>query len=1171
MILRFPGEDVLQLAITSEAIPREVSSAPVAAGWDVEGCVWLRPSVSIRRVDLAALRKLGVQQKRAGSVPTTTLQCWHQLLSLRSEEVNPGEQHEVLFCLDDGRQFSEIVNEMLRLGNDRQRFAWVADSRADVGEMCLLSVVDPPQYTLLRAIDASGGPVAFTSPVPRVWVEYGFQHPLVEWLQPPEGQWLLIRSDRSWRWIEAPALTDVYQALDFTPAGEVVSLPSNREPDRILVPVRLRESSSVDPAELWVVQADAMAQIESLLRRSDDGLLGRLAFAVTSGRMLDIPSQDEECPTVVLRARPSVLPPPELILDALACRPYLRIPNLFFPVGQQLQPPLRRDAVTRLLAEETDRVYWLAPSELESSENVPQRYLKAVRQEMQPAAGSFSLHSIEDAAFRPLEDWVEYVIDHQAQQLNAWIASHQFDFESFVCDDDETDQSSGPALRQQTESFAKRDESDSGENRQESRPLKANHSAASGMAVEQPTESSLLKRNDPDSPMESPPGLLSKPSQWQVRLRQLEERCRVSDEPLDSNARGELWVELGDMNALLNRPHDTTICFVNGLWCVDDVDAFASSPFQSWVQAWLHGELRCAGITDLDGAELDAKLTAGKADDHPIGLVLAKIVAAACSGGQANQIKMKQAQVVDYLMRHERSLPVRAAWLTWMAMYRINGNDLLLLARARDRLLQRLFDCGLAPEFDLPLFLRSNAAGESERLRQVCDHASELHQAVKSWVLEPEVSRCDPQTKGYVDLVFAYAMARLGETVSCQRMLAEATHALADKDAVHRWLLDAYSERIQQAFSGQSAGVEFSSDLMERLEEMSRGQRYVIDRLRQRSSVLEPHVAIDPFETFLERSGDDLSGELLELRRIQDSDLLGSCLDAMLLRYTDPTDRIRILPVALQVVPRLGERFARRLIGDVWTAVDHCEQAFAKANLLHHSFVIAAHFDLIDLVQKLVDMLGTVLPELVHEYISLTVADRSQVEAIETLISQSFQGMRRLGMRDEMGLLYRQLEESLSTHADLGKGEDQPNRLLLRIAAGWYFFGQKEAARAITGKVLIRLTGEARLDPPTARLLCGYLDAVGHAPVEEAIGQFLEVFAMNKGTVPKIANVSTSLTTDSHFSILHLEVVETAVMSLVSEGVSLTAETRRWLDEDEFLVRDRIHREMRVAEECGVA
>lgn len=1161
---------MLQLAITSEAIPREVSSAPAAAGLDVEGCVWLRPSVSIRRVDLAALRKLGVQQKRSASVPTTKLRCWHQLLSLRSVEVNPVEQLEVLFCLDDGRQFPDIVNEMLRLGNDRQRFAWVADPRADVAEMCLLSVVDPPQYTLLRAIDASGGPVAFTSPVPRVWVEYGFQHPLVESLQPPDGQWLLIRSDRSWRWIEAPALTDVYQALDFTPAGKVVSLPSNREPDRILVPVRLRESSSVDPAELWVVQADAMAQIESLLRRSDDRLSGRLAFAVASGRMRDIPFQDDDGPTVVLKARRSVLPPPELILDALACRPYLRIPNLFVPLGLQLQPPLRRDAVTRLLAKEADQVHWLAPSAMASSEIVPQCYLKAARQEVQSAAGSFSLHSIEDAAFRPLEDWVEYVIDHQAQPLNAWIASHQFDFESFVCDDDETDQDSGPALRRQPELFAKGDESDSRENHQELRPLEADHSAASAIAVEQPTESSLLKRNDPDSPMESQPGLLSKPNQWQVRLRQLEDCYRVSDEPLDSEVRRELWIKLGDMNALLNRPHDTTICFANGLWRDDD-DAFASPQFQSRVQAWLHGELRCAGISDLGGAELDARLTAGKAQDHQVGLVVAKIVAAACDGGGANQIVMKQANVVDYLMRHERCLPVRAAWLAWLAMYRINGNDLLLLARARDRLLERLFDCGLAPEFDLPLFLRSNAAGESERLRKVRGHACELYQAVKSWVLEPEVSSYDPQTKGYVDLLFAYAMARLGETVSCQRLLAEASDALADKDAVHRWLLDAYSERIQQSLSGQSSGAGFSSDLMDRLEGMSRGQRYVVDRLRQRSSVLEPHVAIDPFETFLERSGDDLSRQLLELRRIQDSDSLGSCLDAMLLRYTDPTDRIRILPVALQVVPRLGERFARRLIGDVWTAVDHCEQAFAKANLLHHAFVIAAHFDQIDLVQKLVNMLGTVLPELVHEYISLTIADRSQVEAIETLISQSFQGMRRLGMRDEMGLLYRQLEESLSASADLGTGEHQPNRLLLRIAAGWYFFGQKEAARDITGKVLLRLTGEARLDPPTARLLCGYLDAVGHAPVEEAIGQFLEVFAMNKGTVPKIANVSTSLTTDSHFSILHLEVVETAVMSLVSEGVSLTAETRRWLDEDEFLVRDRIHREMRAAEEWGVA
>ena len=55
------------------------------------------------------------------------------------------------------------------------------------------------------------------------------------------------------------------------------------------------------------------------------------------------------------------------------------------------------------------------------------------------------------------------------------------------------------------------------------------------------------------------------------------------------------------------------------------------------------------------------------------------------------------------------------------------------------------------------------------------------------------------------------------------------------------------------------------------------------------------------------------------------------------------------------------------------------------------------------------------------------------------------------------------------------------------------------------------------------------------------------------------------MTTSSHFSLSQFDVVEALVLSLVSDDASLDAETRRWLDEDEFLVRRRIHNDMRQA------
>src|SRR5205823_5963567 len=83
-----------------------------------------------------------------------------------------------------------------------------------------------------------------------------------------------------------------------------------------------------------------------------------------------------------------------------------------------------------------------------------------------------------------------------------------------------------------------------------------------------------------------------------------------------------------------------------------------------------------------------------------------------------------------FLEAHERLLPVRAAWLAWAHLARLSGGDVLALARARDRLLERLFQNGLRPEQDLPGFLRYAGQPGNQRFRgmrrwmqQMCDLA----------------------------------------------------------------------------------------------------------------------------------------------------------------------------------------------------------------------------------------------------------------------------------------------------------------------------------------------------------------------------------------------------------------------------------------------------------------
>jgi cellulose synthase operon protein C len=48
-----------------------------------------------------------------------------------------------------------------------------------------------------------------------------------------------------------------------------------------------------------------------------------------------------------------------------------------------------------------------------------------------------------------------------------------------------------------------------------------------------------------------------------------------------------------------------------------------------------------------------------------------------------------------------------------------------------------------------------------------------------------------------------------------------------------------------------------------------------------------------------------------------------------------------------------------------------------------------------------------------------------------------------------------------------------------------------------------------------------------------------------------------------YFSQSQLQLIEAVVLAMVSDDFVLGQNARRWLDEDEFLVRRRIHRDVR--------
>ena len=223
----------------------------------------------------------------------------------------------MLFDLPGGQQLARMAIEILRLGNDRQSFRWLdepATKKTEGHSRALLRVVGPPYYSLLRAIDAQGPdtPRAFVERAPRVWVELGYSHPLGEHLKAPPGQMLLLRPPRQWLYLPEAPFRDIYEVLEFALPGSAVGWKEGEVGQRLRVSLALARGGTTEAAELWVLRDNPVNELNNLVQNADDQLLGRLAFAV---------GEHAGQKTIVLRVRPSKLPPPVLVLKGESVPP----------------------------------------------------------------------------------------------------------------------------------------------------------------------------------------------------------------------------------------------------------------------------------------------------------------------------------------------------------------------------------------------------------------------------------------------------------------------------------------------------------------------------------------------------------------------------------------------------------------------------------------------------------------------------------------------------------------------------------------------------------------------------------------------------------------------------------------------------------------------------------
>lgn len=1161
-MIPFSNLETLRQALSLGALPATLTGAPARAGLAPDGRVCIKPAAALSAEVETALQHLGV-----GSVDDEPalldreVCCWHQLLPLAADAAG-AEADTLLFEIDEPRSWAALARVFRRLGTPLPAFCWEGE---ELSGPIWLRATAPPPAVLLRALNTPALHV-YGERAPRVWVECGWRQPLVEQLTPPPGRLFLIRASGLWTVRDEPAFAGAIAAFSLSePASSDApgKRPTAGEPSATLpAKVRLVSARCDQPAEFWVIRERPLQQLAALAGDLDDSQIARLEFAVVEqgGRQI-----------AVLRLRPSRQTTPCLELAGERYRSCLRLPNLFVPTQSRLQPALRRDALRQLLASDPDRVVWLTPT----------------------ANGEFNRESLPLAAFRPLAECIDYATSPEPRALRAWTPAGAFALESFVSKDatqpladlrkslaaQAGSKSSFFELFEQLWAWCR----DKLGRKQRLMPLPVVPPRPTQPAdrvveaihvfLQPPTHAPVVEHQPPAAE--------------QPRHVQLEKRFLDLNGPPDLPERLALWPELAATYQGLSNWSEAAVCWLNALWESEGNDL--------WVWGWYRAEEQPARWTELE-RDLERTLGAARPEPGDTRALAAFIVFSARQAEVAPDLRSRLDRVRACLEANEAAVPVRAAWLAWLALARLAGGDVLCLARARDRLLERLYRRGLSHEQDMPTFLRGEGPLTSQRSALIRDWLVQLADLVSRWIdrlhgsegwgdqlrhdSAPETAGtsstgllterwlgkpppygrdAEPHfTKALCELTIAWGLGRTGGAAQAARLVDRAQQVLAPSDGVHRFLLSAYVQRINEVVE---RGLDGPQPLPRPADQATMGidMPHKIVFLLQQSRILEPHDTVNVPAP--RQSADPWFGAIRSLINItEQTEQIDRLLSHSERSSADQSAMAPQLAHALVRVLQADEHKARELLNLVEPTVQELDDEALQIRLVSRGLVAAAHFGVTEHLQPLLSHIERLID-------SHRGSDPAAI--FEPLAELSFRGLRRLGMGERIDrLLARVAERVLPEPLGVGGMADNPRLStagwcgLLHVAGGWLLAGQEKQALFVLDQVRELLfetpTREVHGLPPKDQtaLACAYAAALGQAPLKVALERLEQLFG-------ELGRIHFKHTTNSHYSLAVLGVVEAVVRAVADDDFAVGSRARRWLDEDEYLVRRRIHRDLR--------
>jgi hypothetical protein len=248
---------------------------------------------------------------------------------------------------------------------------------------------------------------------------------------------------------------------------------------------------------------------------------------------------------------------------------------------------------------------------------------------------------------------------------------------------------------------------------------------------------------------------------------------------------------------------------------------------------------------------------------------------------------------------------------------------------------------------------------------------------------------------------------------------------------------------------------------------------------------------------------------------------------------TEEADRVRLLDGSFDVMLELPESYAVPILTRAVPIIGTLPEP-RRAVLYAEALVVAGHFGRTELIPDLLDSLGG----------AVRVVPGTELDRV---LDQSLRALRRIGLRHEIAELLADVEHALAAGtAHL--------RARLALAGGLAFLGDTARALPILDQARKAL-GENLTLTNRLELTRALAQAYSQAPLGNALGGIAELSG-------QLRDITDSFGTNSHYCLSVLHFVESLVLGITSDDLALGEVGRRFVEDDEHLIRRRLHRDL---------